>query len=1050
MTNNILCLLLYMTFWISNLSSQDISSHRFINFGAQDGLEEKYVYSVSEDKSGYIWIGTGSGLYRYDGVSFKYYKSNINKPGRTISNVLQAVFTDADGRIWLGSLNDLQWYEPGRNKFWRPDEQNATVQKVLDAYILNFFQDSKNNIWICTGSDYFFKFNPKDSSFTHFASIYPSSASKNVLKIIEGKNGSYYSVHSEGIYEFNTDVQLINFFPFPGNQITNSWYDKHANLILLTTLQKGILNFDINKGKFQKYSPGENKLLADHLFCLTKDANGNTWVGSYPLFKIDSHSKKIERIIPDYTSYYGFKTSKIGFIYPDRKGNIWICSYNGFSMIPWQNQQVNSYELIEPASKLSIEPLGIYDLPGLDCLLIPNSSTNGLVVFDPVLNRLEVVDNPVASEKKKKKPITALIKNKNNQVYASDGEHFFQYLPALKKLIPIQLQDQNQNPIKGIGMKLYDHQGIVYIAKKRDGFYQWNTITGKLTHINRWDIDPSYQNKSENTMIPCLADSKGNVWFTSNPGIYRYNPKKQEWAYFANKIPNGLPPISTNFMEEDANGHIWITNITNGLYEFYMEDGKEVLKNYNMGSQIGLATDYLLNIHKDLYSNILWIASTSGLHRFDPVEKRVLSVINTQYGLSENDMRYGFSISSNNIMYALFYGKLSILDLNKYRFNKDIPNVLFNSVKVQDKEMIYNLDGKKLFLNYRENFLSFEFASLNFNNSKQNNYYYKLDEVNKDWVFNEKRNFVSFSGLQPGNYVFRVKAMNNDGQWSDSESVINFVIQPIFYNTWWFRILVLSIIAAGVVMFYRYRVRTIKKQERLQQDFNQQLTNMEMRALRAQMNPHFIFNSLNSIQKYILKNEHFAASQYLTKFSRLIRLILDHSDQNFIPISSELKLLNLYIEIESLRFDDAFDYTIKVDPELPLETIDIPSMLVQPYVENAIWHGLLHKKSRGNLSIEFKKISPLSLEIIIEDDGIGREKANELKSKHLLKKKSYGMQITEDRISLINRSNHIHASCAIYDLKKGEQAIGTRVVLNIPVRGKTAPFTGHKNTLLDT
>jgi LytS/YehU family sensor histidine kinase len=211
-----------------------------------------------------------------------------------------------------------------------------------------------------------------------------------------------------------------------------------------------------------------------------------------------------------------------------------------------------------------------------------------------------------------------------------------------------------------------------------------------------------------------------------------------------------------------------------------------------------------------------------------------------------------------------------------------------------------------------------------------------------------------------------------------------------------------------------------------------------MKALRAQMNPHFIFNSLNSIQKYILKNEHFEASQYLTKFSRLIRLILDHSNQNSISLNSEIEMLKLYVEMESLRFDNKFDYKIITDENLQPDMVEIPSMLVQPYVENAIWHGLLHKETKGTLQLSFTKGEKNNLVVAIEDDGIGRQKAAELKSKQVLKKKSYGMQITEDRIAIINRVQHINATSAITDLEdENGNARGTKVELNIPLKPLT-------------
>ncbi len=216
---------------------------------------------------------------------------------------------------------------------------------------------------------------------------------------------------------------------------------------------------------------------------------------------------------------------------------------------------------------------------------------------------------------------------------------------------------------------------------------------------------------------------------------------------------------------------------------------------------------------------------------------------------------------------------------------------------------------------------------------------------------------------------------------------------------------------------------------------SQQLETAKLDALRSQMNPHFIFNSLNSIENFVLKNDRFQASQYLTKFSRLIRLILDHSNQNTILIRSEIDLLKLYIEMESLRFENKFVYEILGHDIVQADTTEIPSMLIQPYIENAIWHGLLHKETKGRLLLHFKMVGIKRLQVIIEDNGIGRQKAMELKSKQVLKKKSYGMQITADRIDIINRIQQMNASVLIEDLKDtAGNAAGTKVIIEIPLQ----------------
>lgn len=237
------------------------------------------------------------------------------------------------------------------------------------------------------------------------------------------------------------------------------------------------------------------------------------------------------------------------------------------------------------------------------------------------------------------------------------------------------------------------------------------------------------------------------------------------------------------------------------------------------------------------------------------------------------------------------------------------------------------------------------------------------------------------------------------------------------------------------IAFFLYRIKQIRKESKLKSTFTKKIHQTEMRALRAQMNPHFIFNCLNSINRYIVKSDHRTASSYLTKFSRLIRAILDNSAHEYITLDSEIQTLRLYVEMEVLRFDNVFEFFIEVDESIIPESISIPSMLIQPYVENAIWHGLLHKESNnGKLWIRFHQQKNNVLLVEIEDNGVGQKKAKELRSKDVVKKKSYGMQITEDRIFLVNQLYNVNAKVTVEDLTNEHgEATGTKVILEVAV-----------------
>lgn len=225
-----------------------------------------------------------------------------------------------------------------------------------------------------------------------------------------------------------------------------------------------------------------------------------------------------------------------------------------------------------------------------------------------------------------------------------------------------------------------------------------------------------------------------------------------------------------------------------------------------------------------------------------------------------------------------------------------------------------------------------------------------------------------------------------------------------------------------------------RRAEKNLMDTRQKMTEVEMQALRAQMNPHFIFNCLNSINRYIVKSDQATASLYLTRFAKLIRLILDNSNSKNVILSNELEALKLYIEMEALRFDKKFIYHITVDDNLNIDSVELPPLIIQPYVENAIWHGLLHRDQDGMLDIHLRLIKENILECIIEDNGVGRARARELRSKSATSRKSLGMKLTEDRLQLLNKHAELNAGIDILDLQHPDGTpAGTRVILTIPI-----------------
>ncbi|MGZ6539861.1 MAG: sensor histidine kinase, partial [Bacteroidia bacterium] len=259
-----------------------------------------------------------------------------------------------------------------------------------------------------------------------------------------------------------------------------------------------------------------------------------------------------------------------------------------------------------------------------------------------------------------------------------------------------------------------------------------------------------------------------------------------------------------------------------------------------------------------------------------------------------------------------------------------------------------------------------------------------------------------------------------------------FTIDRPFWRTWIFLLTLISTFILALILSIRFRIRRIKNREKQKTELNKKIANIESQALRAQMNPHFIFNTLSSIQHYISNNDTDSALKYLSKFAKLMRRIMDNSKQQMIAVDEEIKALNLYLELEVMRFDKKFEYNINVDREIDQTYDRIPSMLIQPYVENAIIHGLLPKQGNGKISITLEKHGDTIL-CTIEDNGIGREKSMEFKKNRVQQHKSMGMSITKERLDILNSSLNSNINAEIIDLFENGKSSGTKVKLIIPL-----------------
>ena len=345
-------------------------------------------------------------------------------------------------------------------------------------------------------------------------------------------------------------------------------------------------------------------------------------------------------------------------------------------------------------------------------------------------------------------------------------------------------------------------------------------------------------------------------------------------------------------------------------------------------------------------------------------------------------------------------------------------------------------------LPYQSNFINIGFEALSFKSKGKINYKYVLINETDSLVSTTTNRRVEFLSLEPGNYTLQVNAMNNSGIWSVHPARLQFTILQPFWQRWWFQLFIVLFTSALIYIIVKRRIAGVRKQEKIKTDFNKQIVLLEMKALRSQMNPHFVFNVMNSIQDYILKNDAKSAQKYLTKFARLVRLILDNSVEGEVVLQDELKAASLYVELEQQRFDYSFQFVMDVAELLEVDELLIPSMIIQPYLENSIKHGISHLEKEGKIILTVSKKEEVVL-ISITDNGVGRTAAAEWNKMNVREHISHGSTITANRIAAYNIAHNTHIQTTISDLMDSSGKIaGTRVEVSIPVKYKNY-FSGQ-------
>lgn len=520
------------------------------------------------------------------------------------------------------------------------------------------------------------------------------------------------------------------------------------------------------------------------------------------------------------------------------------------------------------------------------------------------------------------------------------------------------------------------------------------------------------------------AGADGTIWLGTMNGLYTYNGTAYTyWGDSSDILAGRITRI------REIDGKIWAGTRSDGL-AVISKDSIMILNESR-----GLSSNMIKSIHE--HRGQAWVGTINGLNRvaWDEQSRLSISGYSVWDGLPSNEIN-DLSSYGDYLIVASNFG-LCTFNPEMIRQRSAPPPLIFNSIAANNHTIEY-IPGMQL--SDSVNSILINYTGIQFSDPGNVNYRYKIRWHDKnhsplntrfstsdDWV--NTRNTSLRINVIPGEYEILFQASGKSGSWSPEPLRINFSVAKPVIQKLWFHILLFILLIIILVFIFILILRSRKRKEQIRTS----MILSEQKALRAQMNPHFIFNALNSIQNFILEKDDEKTDLYLASFSGLMRKVLENSKHNLIPLAEELETLEMYLNIEHMRFEHRFSYTIRVDNEIDTGAVMIPPSLVQPYLENAIWHGLMPLETAGKLLLKVDVTADHSLQIIIEDNGIGRQAASKLKKKHSYHK-STGMKNIEERIELLNRTSKGGFGLSVEDLfDKEGKASGTRIELLIPL-----------------
>ncbi len=970
---------------------------QFRNFTIDQGLSHSKVNCILQDHDGFIWFGTNEGLSRYDGYTFTIFQQDPENTASLSANLVRCMFQDREGYIWVGTEDG------GLNRFNRSDETFSRFGAAgVDSCTLHgqnindLVEDDDGHLWVGheKGLD---RIDQKRQRVDHFFPLGDAGADQSgndIMVLHLDRTGVLWvGANSSGLYAFDPPSQRFTRYrhrrgdknSLSDNEIRSIHEDKEQNLWIGTN--SGRLNlFDRRNQWFYAWHPGVENPESTTIRALLDDGRGNLWIGNRSgLYCMNQKTRQITGYAHDPNNPRSLVQNSVQAIFQDAKGDLWIGTRGGISFLNTNNQPFIHYRA-EVSNRHCLNTQDVYPiLEDREGDLWFGTESGGLNHLDRGSGLFTYYTFEYGNPKSLSvNNIKALCQDSQGDLWIGTfngglnlmrrgTHHFIHYMhnPG----------DSASLAIDNVLSLLEDDQGYLWIGTYGGGLDRFNRKNPEFVHL----LKP-YHGEGFHTIHCLIRDRRGNIWMGANQAkIGRLDPNNGAFKSYALNASD--KNIEVKSLLEDEHGKIWIGTVGAGL--FCLDTANDSLKLYT--SRDGLPSNIIHGILQD-EMGALWLSTSNGLCRFDAEKKRVKCYYK-ENGLQSNQFNYGSALKTR--AGELFFGGINgatafypqNLEENHY-----IPPVVITGFQIFNRRIKISqapsvltkviTQTHDLALSYKHTVFSFEFAALNYAISEQNQYAYMMEGFDKEWNLVGTRRFATYTNLNPGAYVFRVKAANNDGIWNEHGTAIRITISTPFWQTTWFKIMLL-LVAVGIIRHYIFYFR--QKRDLLK---TKSLANLaQLKLLRYQMNPHFLFNTLGSIRSMILISQE-QAWDMVSALSDFLRYSLLNFNKAEALLDDEINAVNNYLNIEKVRYRDSLQVSFAIDDAA--RQLLVPAFICQPLIENAIKYGM--------------QTSPMPLQvniaILYRDEVLSIDVSN---SGHLKESESSRQGITEGHgASIVN------------------------------------------------